>query len=147
MVSIAVIPILLVIAVIPPVLAPDSDPAQFIQNIIPSFKVACAGLLLCDFIDNGVILEEVGTSEISCLDTGCREAGGICEVDFDSVIVDTADENGVPFCVCRFPAVGGWFLQVDQPTLLVAGAQNTAAWMIPVIVSGIGIAIVIARKF
>jgi len=31
--------------------------------------------------------------------------------------------------------------------VLVAGSQYTAAWMIPVIVSGIGIAVVIARKF
>jgi len=147
MVSIALIPILLVIAVIPPVLAPDSDPVQFIQNIIPSFKVACAGIQLCGFTGNGFDLEEVTTSEISCLDTGCREAGGICEVDFDSLIVNPANENGEPFCVCRFPAVGGWFLEVDQPAILVAGAQNTAAWMLPVIVSAIGIGIVIARKF
>ena len=143
MVSIAVIPILLVIAVIPPVLAPDSDPVQFIQNIIPSFKVACAGLQLCEFFGNSVIAE-VETNEISCVDTGCREAGGICEVDPNSVNTDVT--NG-PFCVCTFPAVGGWFLQVDTPAVLVAGAQMTASWMIPVIVSGIGFAIVIARKF
>ena len=31
--------------------------------------------------------------------------------------------------------------------VLAAGAQYTAAWMIPVIVSAIGIGIVIARKF
>jgi len=145
MVSIAVIPILLVIAVIPPVLAPDSDPVQFIQNIIPSFKVACAQIQLCDFISNGNdVTEAVVLNQISCLDTGCRDAGGICEVDPNSV--NSAVTNG-PICVCRFPAVGGWFLQVDQPTLLVAGAQHTASWMIPVIVSAIGIGIVIARKF
>jgi len=55
--------------------------------------------------------------------------------------------NGEPFCVCRFPAVGGWFFEVDKPAILVAGAQMTASWMIPVIVSAIGIGIVIARKF
>ena len=44
-------------------------------------------------------------------------------------------------------AVGGEFLGVDTTAVLVSGAQYTAAWMIPVIVSGIGIAIVIARKF
>jgi len=31
--------------------------------------------------------------------------------------------------------------------VLVAGAQYNAAWMIPVIISAIGFAIVIARKF
>jgi len=43
--------------------------------------------------------------------------------------------------------VGGIFEGVDTTSLLVAGAQMNADWMIPVIVSGIGIAIVIARKF
>jgi len=45
------------------------------------------------------------------------------------------------------PQVGGEFLGVDSTALIVAGAQMNAAWMIPVIVSAIGFAIVIARKF
>ncbi|MCH6586349.1 MAG: hypothetical protein IH792_04905 [Thaumarchaeota archaeon] len=44
-------------------------------------------------------------------------------------------------------AVGGDIIPLDTTMILVAGSQNTAAWMIPVIVSGIGFAIVIARKF
>ena len=44
-------------------------------------------------------------------------------------------------------AVGGSFVPIDTTTLLVAGAQMTSAWMIPIIVAGIGFAIVIARKF
>ena len=44
-------------------------------------------------------------------------------------------------------AVGGEMIQIETTPVLAAGAQYTAAWMIPVIVSGIGIAIVIARKF
>jgi len=43
--------------------------------------------------------------------------------------------------------VGGEFIGVDSTSLLVAGAQTNAAWMIPVLISAIGIAIVIARKF
>jgi len=43
-------------------------------------------------------------------------------------------------------AVGGEFVGVESTMVLVAGAQYTAAWMIPVIVSAIGIGIVIARK-
>ena len=43
-------------------------------------------------------------------------------------------------------AVGGEFIGIETTSVLVAGAQYTAAWMIPVIVSGIGIAVVIARK-
>ncbi len=44
-------------------------------------------------------------------------------------------------------AVGGEMIPLDTTMILVAGTQTAAAWMIPVIVSGIGIAIVIARKF
>ena len=43
--------------------------------------------------------------------------------------------------------VGGTLVPIDSTALLLVGAQMTAAWMIPVIIAGIGIAIVIARKF
>ncbi len=48
--------------------------------------------------------------------------------------------------MCR-SAVGGDMIQMETTSILAAGAQYTASWMIPVIVSGIGFAIVIARKF
>ena len=43
--------------------------------------------------------------------------------------------------------VGGEFLGVETTSVLVAGAQHTAAWMIPPIVAAVGIGIVLARKF
>jgi len=43
--------------------------------------------------------------------------------------------------------VGGTGFEIDKTSLLVSGAQSNAVWMIPVIVAGIGFAIVIARKF
>ena len=45
------------------------------------------------------------------------------------------------------PPIGGTFIPTDTTSLLLAGAQMTASWLIPVIVSAIGIGIVIARKF
>ena len=45
-----------------------------------------------------------------------------------------------------FP-VGGELIPLDTTMVLVAGTHSFAAWMIPAIVSAIGIAIVIARKF
>ncbi len=53
----------------------------------------------------------------------------------------TSDRNGGD------QAVGGEFIGIDSTMVLAAGAQYTAAWMIPVLVSAIGIGIVIARKF
>jgi len=78
-----------------------------------------------------------------------------------SFAVRESQDNEQPFILTQAPTfvgghcggelfpcfVGGEFLGVDTTSLLVAGAQNSAAWMIPVIVSAIGIGIVIARKF
>ncbi len=47
----------------------------------------------------------------------------------------------------RVSAIGGDIIPLDAMMVLAAGTQYTAAWMIPVIVSAIGIGIVIARKF
>ncbi len=43
--------------------------------------------------------------------------------------------------------VSGTPLPIDTTAVLVAGTQTTALWMIPVIVSAAGIAVVLARKF
>jgi len=51
------------------------------------------------------------------------------------------------FTPAQTTAVGGEFIPLDTTMVLVAGTQTAAAWMIPVIVSAIGIGIVIARKF
>jgi len=43
--------------------------------------------------------------------------------------------------------VGGHMIPVDTTTLMLAGAQNTAVWLIPVLVSAIGFGIVVLRKY
>jgi len=43
--------------------------------------------------------------------------------------------------------VGGELIPLDTTMVLLAGTQMTASWMIPAIVSVIGIGIVVARKF
>jgi len=62
------------------------------------------------------------------------------------------NESGRPMLTVEYTkssgiAVGGEMIPLDTTMVLVSGAQYTAAWMIPVIVSAIGIGIVIARKF
>jgi len=66
------------------------------------------------------------------------------------LIADKINLNDVRFTRCAPDGdrmVGGTGISIDKTALLVSGAQSNAAWMIPVIVSGIGFAIVIARKF
>jgi len=43
--------------------------------------------------------------------------------------------------------VGGTFIGIDKTAVLLAGAQMTSAWLIPIIFATIGIGIVLARKF
>ena len=43
--------------------------------------------------------------------------------------------------------VGGTFIGIDTTAVLLAGAQMTSAWLIPIIFATIGIGIVLARKF
>jgi len=43
--------------------------------------------------------------------------------------------------------VGGVFIGIDTTAILLAGAQMTSAWLVPIIVAAIGIGIVLARKF
>ncbi len=77
--------------------------------------------------------------------------------DIGRIVISESDANNanpdsnIGFDTFRFFApsipVGGNLIPVDTTPLLLAGTHYTAAWMIPVIVSGIGFAIVIARKF
>jgi len=55
-------------------------------------------------------------------------------------------QGGTPPDDCS-PLVAGSLTPIDTTMVLVAGTHSVAAWMIPVIVSAIGFAIVIARKF
>ena len=59
----------------------------------------------------------------------------------------SSDSDTVVIEVIACTPVGGEFIPLDTTMVLVAGTHSVAAWMIPVIVVGIGFAIVIARKF
>jgi len=43
--------------------------------------------------------------------------------------------------------VGGTIIPIDTTSLLLAGAQMTAVWLIPVVVAAIGIGLVLSRRF
>ena len=79
----------------------------------------------------------------SCGDTFVWQGMETCEPPNTS----TCDAVCMSISLPPSPVVGGEFLGVDTTAVLVAGTHSLASWMIPVIVSGIGFAIVIARKF
>ena len=78
-----------------------------------------------------------------------------CEIDLEDCLGPVGAANDeqcfIDFQACldrnQCRAIGGIFEGVDTTSLLVTGAQANAAWMIPIIVSAIGIGIVISRKF
>ncbi len=66
------------------------------------------------------------------------------------LIADKITLNDVRFTRCAPDddrMVGGSGMAIDKTSLLVYGVETNSFWIIPVIVSGIGFAIVIARKF
>jgi len=78
---------------------------------------------------------------------------GLSPRTFTDQFGEFPEELGITHKLCTFAekidgrAVGGDLIPLDSTMVLVAGTHSVAAWMIPVIVSGIGFAIVIARKF
>jgi len=79
----------------------------------------------------------------------CQELKNFCDVTnfFSTIQFDECIQRYMDCSAQLCRAIGGDMIQMETTSVLAAGAQYTAAWMIPVIVSGIGIAIVIARKF
>ncbi len=96
----------------------------------------------------------------SCLEADMCPIDACIQCDFDvanCILTSDLSQSAIDACfaifdICLqanqcFASVGGEFIVIDSTALLLTGAQMNAAWMIPVIVSAIGIGLVIARKF
>jgi len=101
--------------------------------------------------DADLILGQVIAVSIPNLDT---DNDGTPDNDDDCPLDPNKTAPGINGCGVPDPngegggmAVGGDFIGVDTTAVLLAGTQTTAAWMIPAIVSAIGIGIVLARRF
>jgi len=120
--------------------------------ILGTSQQAFAGLPACESdsdCDDGV----------SCTVDTCQ-LGQCSNTPNDAICDDQNVCNGAEICVafigCQPPVlappplpecrVGGFMIPLDTTSLVVAGAQMNASWMIPVIVSAIGIGFVITRK-
>ncbi len=72
--------------------------------------------------------------------------------NFARFIQNTGSDDEVPMLTVTFnpsspQPVGGEMIPINTTMVFLAGTQMTAVWVIPVIVSAVGIGIVIARKF
>ena len=78
-------------------------------------------------------------------DTSCDD-GELCTTDelCKDGVCAIGTINPIPACI---DPVGGKLIPVETTSLILAGTQSTFSWMIPITVSAVGIAIVVARKF
>ena len=77
-------------------------------------------------------------SPVVCNDDDICNGEEICDPATGCVSVPPT----APLC-----AVGGEIIPIGTTSLILAGTQSAFSWMIPITVSAVGIAIVIARKF
>ncbi len=106
----------------------DSECVEIYKSCLEADECPIDACIQCDFdVANCILTSDRSPSAIEA-----------CFAIFDSCLETNR---------CFDPTVGGEFIVIDSTALLVTGAQMNAAWMIPVIVSAIGIGIVIARKF
>jgi len=69
---------------------------------------------------------------------------GMCVPDLSQICGNgTTPQN---FMCLVSMAVGGLFVGIDTTPVLLAGFQMAAAWLIPIVVSGIGIGIVLVKR-
>ena len=125
------------------------------QSVILVLLVSTALVLLgsLDFQDaeapvichNGATMEFPDEAVAPHLAHG--DAEGACTDEIVSTSQDSKGLGASNFNHLPELVVGGEFIGIDTTAVLVAGSHSLVAWMIPVIVSAMGIGIVIARKF
>jgi len=145
---------------VPPTVFDDNPTCIFINGSLDELKVDPPtggnhddGVLFVTLTFSGGLASVDWTSNIG-VDVVIVKGGPDANVYFyteatsDTGLVtpDASDISHVSFCY-KEPVIGGTGIQIDKTAMLLAGAQMNSAWLIPVIVSGIGFAIVIARKF
>jgi len=76
------------------------------------------------------------------------DGDGIC----DGIRVDNDGDGIEPEDECVDPTesggqvIGGTLIPIDSVSLILAGTHLTAVWLIPIIVSGVGIGLVFLRS-
>ncbi len=117
------------------IVATDSDNMSFIEAANEQFSKSCT------VNPSTQIIRSLGKTSLPVTVTAKD-----CSIPPEQTIACVATDLSVTPGACSF-AVGGELIPLDTTMILVAGTQYTAAWMIPVLVSAVGIGIVIARKF
>jgi len=114
----------------------------------------------CTFPLDGITCGPPETDN-ECSNQNTCSGAGVClarnvaegvDCDLNACTDDECDgfgtcEEGPPLTIPECSRVGGELIPIETTSLILAGTQSTFSWMIPITVSAIGIAIVVARKF
>ena len=118
----------------------DSDITVFLgapETIADSIDQNCDGFDSCYFDgddDSFGIDVVVVDNNLSCTDASALTSDNK---------LDCNDSNPLENLICEMMAVGGTFLPIDTTALLVAGDYTSASWMIPILVSAVGIGLAV----
>lgn len=100
--------------------------------------------------ENGVINMGSEASSLTLLSND-GTINGPGEINLFGISIEVQNTGVITAIINEFfterPVVGGEIIPIESTAVLLAGAQMTSSWLIPVIVSAIGIGIVIARRF
>ncbi len=117
-----------------------------------AMKIVKTGVLLLSMtvlMTSLFVTQEAFAGEDTCQD--CRDQLSACLVFAGSPSEEQQCRDQFQECILFVfddsCAVGGSMIQMETTSILAAGAQYTAAWMIPTLIAAAGIGIVIARKF
>jgi len=101
------------------------------------------GALNLSFHNNGILQIFGSYEQFGSIFFNDGEVIVECEGSFDILFGGVLEGNPITIVDCF---VGGDFIGVDSTALLLAGSQMTAAWLIPIIVSAVGIGLVLVRR-
>jgi len=111
-------------------------------NVLPQGTVVTIPTLPSPYDQRIYTISDVGPSIIG-LHVDAYTGEG--QTAYQNTLDITGEDNTV--CIIDDQIVGGHGVSIDRTALFVSVAEVSMSWMIPLIVSAIGIGIVIARKF
>ncbi len=140
-------------------ISPVPNPlGQLTVGMIDQFLNTNRNILQADKLCNPVKKNDEGTlnnEHLKCYKFLNPQSISITRYFSDQFVTDQPLTSPTEYELClvadknipRTVAVGGILVPVDSTVLLLAGTYSTASWLVPTIVSAIGIGIVILRKF
>ncbi len=140
-------------------ISPMPNPlGQLSVGIIDQFWNTNRNILVADKLCNPVIKNGEGTmnnEHLKCYKFSIPQILDFTTFFSDQFVTDQPLNSPTAYELClaadkdimSSTSVGGKLIPIDSTALLLAGTYSNASWIIPVIVSAVGIGIVIARKF